>query len=111
VWWAVEECAVAETWAGLSATLADARQEEARLLRDVVGNPFRPVAVELPWLTPVVVSLARELYERPTVDRMQGLAGALDEAGCSDAELLGHLRGPGPHVRGCFVLGCLLGKG
>jgi hypothetical protein len=24
----------------------------------------------------------------------------LEDAGCTDAELLGHLRGPGPHVRG-----------
>jgi hypothetical protein len=27
-------------------------------------------------------------------------ANALEDAGCTDAELLGHLRGPGPHVRG-----------
>ena len=34
----------------------------------------------------------------------------LEEAGCENAELLDHLRGPGPHVRGCFVLDLLLGK-
>jgi len=38
------------------------------------------------------------------------LADALEEAGCADAELLGHLRGPGPHVRGCWVVDLLLGK-
>jgi hypothetical protein len=42
--------------------------------------------------------------------RLAVLADALDEAGCSDAELLGHLRGPGPHVRGCFAVDAVLGK-
>ena len=27
------------------------------------------------------------------------LADALEEAGCDNADLLDHLRGPGPHVR------------
>jgi hypothetical protein len=34
----------------------------------------------------------------------------LEEAGCSDARLLGHLRGPGPHARGCWSLDALLDK-
>jgi hypothetical protein len=38
------------------------------------------------------------------------LAGALEDAGCTDAELLGHLRGPGLHVRGCWALDLVLGK-
>jgi hypothetical protein len=38
------------------------------------------------------------------------LADALEEAGCSEAELLGHLRGLGPHVRGCWAVDLLLGK-
>jgi hypothetical protein len=42
--------------------------------------------------------------------RLAVLADALEEAGCADANLLGHLRGPGPHVRGCFALDLLLGK-
>jgi hypothetical protein len=43
--------------------------------------------------------------------RLLILADALEEAGCSDAAILGHLRGPGPHVRGCWVLDLILGKG
>ena len=39
------------------------------------------------------------------------LADALEEAGATDADLLNHLRGPGPHVRGCWVIDLLLGKG
>jgi hypothetical protein len=43
--------------------------------------------------------------------RLAVLADMLEEAGCPDPPLLGHLRGPGPHVRGCFALDAILGKG
>ena len=43
-------------------------------------------------------------------ERLPILADALEEAGCTDAAILGHLRGPGPHVRGCWVIDLLLGK-
>jgi hypothetical protein len=39
------------------------------------------------------------------------LADALEEAGCLDDVLLGHLRGGGPHVRGCWAMDLLLAKG
>jgi hypothetical protein len=42
--------------------------------------------------------------------RLAVLADALEDAGCQDAELLGHLRSPGPHVRGCFALDAILGR-
>jgi hypothetical protein len=42
--------------------------------------------------------------------RLAVLADALEEAGLTDAELLHHLRGPGPHVRGCFAVDAVLGK-
>ena len=35
---------------------------------------------------------------------------ALENAGCDQADLLAHLRGPGPHVRGCWAVDLLLGK-
>jgi hypothetical protein len=38
------------------------------------------------------------------------LADALEDAGLTDAEVLGHLRADGPHVRGCFVVDAILGK-
>ncbi len=43
--------------------------------------------------------------------RLAVLADALEDGGCADAELLGHLRGPGPHVRGCWAVDLILGKG
>jgi hypothetical protein len=36
------------------------------------------------------------------------VADALEEAGCTDAEILGHCRGGGEHVRGCWVLDLVL---
>jgi hypothetical protein len=42
--------------------------------------------------------------------RLAVLADALEESGCATPEILFHLRGPGPHVRGCFVLDALPGR-
>jgi hypothetical protein len=42
--------------------------------------------------------------------RLAVLADALEDAGCTDAELPGRLRGPGPHVRGCWAVDFVLGK-
>jgi hypothetical protein len=57
-----------------------------------------------------VRTLAGSIYEDRGFDRLPILADALEEAGCTEAELLAHLRGRGPHVRGCWVLDLLLGK-
>ncbi len=176
---------------------------QAALLRDIVGNPFRPVMALYitlrgmprysmsgttylgidpdtvtpvsPWLTPTVLGLARAAYGADDArqwppshdpyslrlangfldsDRLAVLADALEDAGCPpDKEcpdcpewkgvriregfdavqavidhgklkaacrcagtgkipnpILTHLRGPGPHVRGCWVVDLLLGK-
>jgi hypothetical protein len=93
------------------------RLSQATLLRCIVGNPFRPVAVEPTWQTPQVVALAQAAYDQrelpprqldPT--RLAVLADALEDAGCAEVHLLGHLRAPGPHVRGCWAVDLLLGK-
>jgi hypothetical protein len=86
------------------------RQVQANLLRDIFGNPFRHVTLDPSWKTPAVVQLARSLYEERRFEDMPVLADALEEAGCQDATALGHCRGPGPHVRGCWVLDLVLGK-
>jgi hypothetical protein len=97
------------------------RAEQAILLRDLFGPlPFRPVAVEdgrLAWNGGTVRRLAEAAYQersRPggTLDnaRLGVLADALEEAGCRDGQLLDHLRGPGPHARGCWVVDAVLGK-
>jgi hypothetical protein len=93
---------------------------QAGLLRDLCGNPFRPVTINHDWLhrnDGVVEHLARAAYEERTLPsgelddtRLGILADALEDAACTEAEILNHLRGPGPHVRGCWCLELLLAK-
>jgi hypothetical protein len=88
------------------------------LLRDIFGNPFRPTTLDsarLTWNDSAVVRLAQAAYDNRTLpagtldpDRLAVLADALEEAGCTDAEILGHLRGP--HVRGCHIVDLLTGR-
>jgi hypothetical protein len=85
---------------------------QADLLRCVYGpRPLGRRAAEASWRTTTVLEVARCAYEAPDSGSLPVLADALEEAGCDDQEFLGHLRGEGPHSRGCFVLDALLGKG
>ena len=43
-------------------------------------------------------------------ERLAVLSDALEDAGCGDADILGHLRSPGPHVPGCWALDRILGN-
>ena len=83
---------------------------QIELLKDIFGNPFHPVTLNPAWLTPSVVNLAQAIYDDRAFARMPDLADALHEAGCDNDEILSHCRGPGPHVRGCWVVDLLLGK-
>jgi|AGTN01.2.fsa_nt_gi hypothetical protein len=91
----------------------------ASLLRDIVGNPFRPkpelrrfvvaakdmsaAALESgaseeevwrsPWLTPPVLAVATAIYHQQMFDDLPILADALEEAGCGSVDLMAHLRG------------------
>ncbi len=87
------------------------------LLREILGNPFRPVRLDIASRTPSVVSIAQAAYHNPilpagTLDpaELTWLADALEDAGCHDADILGHCRHDGPHVRGCWVVDAVLGK-
>jgi len=52
------------------------------------------------------------MYESRDFAPMPVLADALEEAGCDDAAVLAHCRDPqAPHVRGCWVVDLVLGKG
>jgi hypothetical protein len=90
------------------------RQRELRmhagLLRDVVGSPFRQVALEGAWLTPSVVALARSIYEKGDFGGLPILADALEEAGCSRSAILLHCRQEGPHIRGCWAVDLILAR-
>jgi hypothetical protein len=84
--------------------------EQCALLRDIFGNPFRPVVVAAEWRTDTVRALAREMYEAREFSALPILADALQDAGCDSADILDHCRGDGPHVRGCWVVDLVLGK-
>lgn len=79
------------------------------ILRDVCGNPFRPVAVNPSWQTLGLQALAQAIYDADAFDRLPELDAALEEAGCDEPAILEHCRLPGSHVRGCWVLDLVLG--
>lgn len=82
-------------------------------LRDIIGNPFRPAAIDPAWLTwndATCPKIAQAIYDERAFDRLPVLADSLEEAGCTDADILGHCRSGGEHVRGCWVVDLLLGK-
>jgi hypothetical protein len=82
---------------------------QAALLRCLVGNPWRryawtryhdcsPSRHDLQFLderrrTPDVSSVARAIYEEYRWDDLPILADALEEAGCTDPDILAHCRG------------------
>jgi hypothetical protein len=93
----------------------NAYQNQRRLnvawLRDIFGNPFRPVAFDAAWRTGTAVSLARHMYESRDFSAMPILADALQDAGCEHEAVLAHCRDPHQvHVRGCWVVDLVLGK-
>jgi hypothetical protein len=89
---------------------ADERVAQAALLRDVFGDPYPSQVIDLAWRTPEATVLAELIYRDKALDRMPDLADALEAAGCDNPAILAHCRGPGPHVRGCWVLDGVLGK-
>jgi hypothetical protein len=144
VWWALQNplglaaanlrlfvgrCAGAAAGRGEAWRSAErvAMENEARaqcdLLRDIFGNPFRPLPPirgkrrweeqRLGWMTwkdGIVLKMAEAAYQEIAFDRLPVLADALEDAGCDFVDLLSHCRGPGPHVRGCWVVDLLLDK-
>jgi hypothetical protein len=89
----------------------EVRADECSLLRELFGNPTENTSHYGPrWRTGQVQVLAQGMYDARAFDRMLVLAAALEEAGCTDVRLLEHLRGPGPHARGCWALDIVLGK-
>jgi hypothetical protein len=107
--------------AGLGATSADRhwdqatftreRANQSQLLREIVGNPFRPVIITpevLAWAGGTVVKMAQAIYGERRFGELPVLADALEDAGCTDAAILAHCRGPGEHFRGCWVVDLLL---
>jgi hypothetical protein len=95
---------------------AEAAREAAAqcgLLRCLFGNPFRPAALEpgvRAWNGGALAHLAQAILERARFAELAVLADALEAAGCRDAAILAHCRGPSDHAPGCWVLELVLGR-
>lgn len=93
---------------------------QIRFLHDIFGNPYRSVTADPSWLSwndGAISRLVQPIYEERilpagTLDsaRLLILADALEEAGCTDQQILTHLRSGGEHYRGCWVIDLLLSK-
>lgn len=82
---------------------ADERKAQASFLCDIFGTlPFRPVRLDPAWLTSTVIKLGEAIYGDRAFDQMPILGDALEDAGCTNADILDHCRASGPHVRGCW---------
>lgn len=105
---AAERVAQYAAWAKLSY----ARQ--ADLLRCLFGpHRFRPFTLDPTWLAwndGTIPKIAQAIYDERGFEDLPILADALEDAGCDNEDILAHCRGPGPHVKGCWVLDLLLGK-
>jgi hypothetical protein len=120
--WETETEVVPANGYAVLAALANARVAQANLVRDIFGSlPFRSSrslsAGVLDWSDGLIVRMANAIYEERSLPegtfdaaRLAVLADALTDAGCQDAELLEHLRLPGPHVRGFFGVDLILSK-
>src|SRR5262245_11458144 len=87
------------------------RRAHLDLLRDIFGNPFRPVTFAPEWRTDTALSLARQMYESRDFSLMPILADALQDADCDNEDILNHCRDTdATHVRGCWVVDLVLEK-
>jgi hypothetical protein len=98
-------------------------RRQGEVLLDILGNLTGLGSVDPAWRAwndGAVVKLAAAIYDKPGWPDLSvgadpdwsawcALADALEQAGCTNLDLLYHLRGPGPHVRGCAALDLLLG--
>jgi hypothetical protein len=110
----LDRAATQAALAGDACRWAEERAGQADLLRDIFGNPFLPrPTVEPAWRSrneAAVTALAHAAYDERAFGRLPRLAGLLEGAEGTSPGLLAHLRGPGPHVRGCWAIDLILGK-
>ncbi|MCE9564117.1 MAG: hypothetical protein K8U57_18900 [Planctomycetes bacterium] len=84
----------------------------ANIVRDILGNPFRPVAVLSEWREAnfgAALRIAEHIVATGNYGDVPILADALEDAGCSDEELLNFCRN-GEHYAGCWVVDAVLGR-
>jgi hypothetical protein len=79
-----------------------------QVLRLVAVVPVEPAW--LAWRDGTISKLARAILDEQRYEELPILADALEDAGCTDPDILAHCRQPGEHSWGCWVIDLLLGK-
>ncbi len=88
-------------------------RDQCELLCELFGDPLLSAAVNPAWLywnDGAIRKMAQLIYDHRGFDRLPLFADTLEDAGCTDADILNHCRQPGEHVRGCWAVDLLLGK-
>ncbi len=83
--------------------------QQAAIIYDLFGNPFRTTAADAASQFAVVNSvreLAEHIYQSRRIDDLSELAIVLEQAGCTDTDVLEHCRQP-QHFRGCWLVDAL----
>lgn len=83
------------------------KSAQAYLVRDIF-NPFQQFSMA-PFSS-TVEALARAVHKDRDFTMLPILADALEDAGCTNFDILNHCRQPGAHFLGCWVVDLLLGK-
>ncbi len=100
-------------WETARQSMALIQNLQAHILRDIFGNPFRPAVLDPAWLRwrdGFIPQVAQSIYDERRFADLPILGDALEDAGCTNIDILDHCHRPGEHVRGCWVLDLLLGK-
>jgi hypothetical protein len=114
--WYTSQCVARSVAESLAKSMPweQARQRQGQLLHDIFGPLIvRPVAIDIAWLSwndSTILKFVSGIYDDRTFADLPILADALEDAGCTDADILTHCRVPGEHVRGCWLLDALLRK-
>lgn len=88
-------------------------RRQAEVIREVIGNPARPTVIEAAWQQwhgGCLVRLATEIHDARAFHDVPLLGDVLEDAGCTDTDLLAHCRDAGWHALGCWVVDGILGK-
>jgi hypothetical protein len=83
---------------------------QCELLRDLVANPFQPLALHPSWRSGPAVDLAKTIIQDHAYSAVAELAGVLEKAGCDNPDILRHCRETKDHARGCWALDFVLGR-
>jgi exosortase len=96
---------------GLGMTSPSERSVQEKEVKDALYGPPSRALLDPAWLAwndGIVLRLARAIAEEGNYNALPILADALEEAGCTDADILGHCRSCGRDVQRSWVVNLIL---